>query len=65
MVNLQNSQPRTIVKEPLLPLDNAEALMLTAVDGATGICLSASASNDRASSLSFLSLAITRQAASC
>lgn len=48
---------------PRLPLLRA-ALAVTA-SGAAGICLSTSASNWRASSLSFLSLAITRQAESC
>jgi hypothetical protein len=44
---------------------SAGAFSVTAADPGMGICLSAWASNDLASSLSFLSLAITRQAASC
>lgn len=51
-------------KEPGVPLLWTEAFTATA-DCAAGICLSAWASNDLASSLSFLSLAITRHAASC
>lgn len=54
----------SIGKEPLFPLLRV-ALDATAVDAVGIICLSACARNDLASSLSFLSLAITRQAASC
>lgn len=48
---------------PLFPL--LTAVVPTAVVAAMGICLSAWASNPLASSLSFFSLAITLQAASC
>lgn len=52
-------------EEPLFPLLKAEPFSGIAVDIDMGICLSACANNDLASSLSFFSLAITRQAASC
>ena len=49
--------------EPLFPLETTAAGATPAIDA--GICLSARAKSALDSSLSFFSLAITRQAASC
>lgn len=50
---------------PLFPLLKAAAFTVSGAATDMGICLSACANNALASSLSFFSLAITRQAASC
>jgi len=53
------------MSKPLFPLLRTGAFAVGAFSAETGYCLSACASKDLASSRSFLSLAITRHAASC